>query len=159
MSSLRTQMYLAVLSGLTILFALIMPKVILGPFSATLGLHTPLFLSFIFGPFGGFLVGIISAFGFILTGLPLVIAARAAMHGFVGLFGGWLFASGKLSFFKILLVTAPLHALLESFIVLPFGFTLYEGLVLVGAGTLLHHGLDGIISLVIYRKLKNSDIL
>ena len=100
MSSIRIQIYLAVLSGLTILFALIMPKVILGPFSATLGLHTPLFLSFLFGPVGGLLVGLISAFGFVLTGLPLVIAARAAMHGFVGLLGGWLFSTGRCSFFS-----------------------------------------------------------
>lgn len=156
MTRTKTQMYIAMLSGLTILFALIMPRVYMGPFTATLGLHVPLFLSFIFGPIGAFWVGTISAIGFILTGLPLVIAARAAMHGGVGLLGGWLFTQRKWSFLSTLIATAPLHAGAEALIVLPFGFTFEQGLWLVGAGTLAHHGLDSTIALFIRRILTKS---
>ena len=156
MSRIQIQMYIAVLSGLTILFALIMPRVYIGPFTATLGLHVPLFLSFLFGPIGAFWVGTISAIGFILTGLPLVIAARAAMHGGVGLFGGWLLAHRKWSFLSSLIATAPLHAGAEALIVLPFGFTFEQGLWLVGAGTLAHHGLDSTIALFIKKVLNKS---
>lgn len=156
MSRLQTQIYIAMLAGLTVLFAIIMPRVYMGPFSATLGLHVPLFLSFSFGPLSALLVGLISTIGFILAGLPLVIAARAAMHGIVGLVGGWLIVRRHWKFIPALIAVAPLHAITEALIVLPFGFSLEQGLWLVGVGTLAHHALDGTIAVIIHRTLLRS---
>lgn len=158
MSRLQSQIYIAMLAGLTVLFAILMPRVYIGPFSATLGLHVPLFLSFLFGPLSALLVGLISTFGFILAGLPLVIAARAAMHGLVGLLGGWLIVRLQWGFIPALIAVAPLHAITEALIVLPFGFSLEQGLWLVGVGTLAHHALDGTIAVIVQRILSRAGI-
>lgn len=153
MPQLRLQLYTAILASLTIVFALFMPKIYMGPFTATLGLHVPLFLSFSLGPWHSFLVGIFSAIGFLLTGLPTVIAARAAMHGLVGLFGGWLVVKQKWSLFSTLLATSVLHASTEALIILPFGFEFQTGLILVGGGTFVHHTIDSILALMIFKIL------
>ena len=156
MPRLRLQLYAAILASLTIVFALFMPKIYLGPFTATLGLHVPLFLSFTLGPWYSFLVGLFSALGFLLAGLPIVIAARAAMHGFIGLLGGWLVVNRKWSFRSALGTTSLLHAGSEALIVLPFGFDFQTGLVLVGGGTLLHHIVDSFLALLIIKVISKQ---
>lgn len=158
MSRLQIKIYIAMLASLTVLFAIVMPRVYIPPFSATLGLHVPLFLSFLFGPLSALLVGLISAVGFILAGLPLVIAARSAMHGFVGFLGGWLIIRLRWKFIPALIAVAPLHAITEALIVLPFGISLKEGLWLVGAGTLVHHAIDGTIAVILQRILSRAGI-
>ena len=149
----RTLVMTGMLAGLSVLFALVMPRVWIGPFSATLGLHVPLFLSFALGPTSAGTVGLLSTIGFLLAGLPLVIVARAAMHGAVGLLGGWLFLRRSWSFPMTLIATAPLHGLLEAVVVIPFGFEWQTGLWLVGVGTLAHHGLDSLIALIVKKGL------
>ena len=57
-------------------------KVQLGPFSATLASHVPLFLAMLLGPGAAVMVGVGSTMGFLVS-TPLVVAARAFMHVFV----------------------------------------------------------------------------
>jgi len=147
-------------SGLLTALAIIIPltfgflKVNVPPFSATLASHVPLFVAMFLGPFSAVMVGIGSALGFLVSSTP-VVAARAFMHTFVGLAGAILIKKG-VSFNKVVLITAPIHATLEAIAVIPFGFTMYKVLVVVGVGTFLHHMVDGIIAFVLVKSLSKS---
>lgn len=130
-------------------------KVIIPPFSATLGSHVPMFIAMLLGPKVAIMTGVGSALGFFLNLGPLV-GARAFMHVFVGLAGSMLIQKG-IYFKKAALITAPLHGLLEMLVVMPFiGLDVYEVLIITGVGTVLHHLADAIISYVIVNILNKS---
>jgi niacin transporter len=61
-----------------------------------------------------------------------------------------------ISFKKIIVLTAPIHGILEAIAVIPFGFTMYKVLIVVGVGTLIHHMIDGAIALGILGALSRS---
>lgn len=148
--------YTGLLTGLAIMIPLYFGflKVIIPPFTATLASHVPMFLSMFLGPIAAATVGLGSAIGFFITATPEV-AARAFMHVFVGLVGAYMLKKG-ISFRMIVLMTAPLHGLLEAIAVIPFGFTVQKVLIVVGVGTMLHHLADGIISFVLVKSLSKT---
>jgi niacin transporter len=129
-------------------------KVQLGPFSATLASHVPLFIAMLLGPGAAVMVGLGSTIGFFVS-TPLVVAARAFMHVFVGYAGAVLLKNG-IGFKKVIAITAPIHGALEAIAVIPFGFTMYKVLVVVGVGTILHHLVDGAIALTLIKALSKS---
>ncbi|KAE9634971.1 MAG: rane protein [Defluviitaleaceae bacterium] len=130
-------------------------KVVIPPFTATLGSHVPMFIAMFFGPEVAIMVGIGSALGFFLN-LGVVVGARAFMHVFVGLAGAMLIKKG-MSFGKVSVITAPLHGLLEVLVVVPFiGFDVYKLLVVTGIGTVLHHFADAFISYLLVNVLQKS---
>lgn len=132
-------------------------KVIIPPFSATLGSHVPMFISMLLGPEVAIMVGLGSALGFFLNLGPL-IGARALMHVFVGLAGAKLVKKG-MSFKMISLITAPLHGILEVLVIMPFvSFDVYNLLVITGIGTVLHHCADAFISYVLVNILEKSSV-
>jgi len=147
-------------AALLIALAIIIPinfgflKIQIPPFTATLAAHVPMFLSMLLGPFVAITVGLGSALGFLITAGP-VIAARAFMHVFVGLIGAILIKR-KVSFTKVIFITAPIHGALEALAVIPFGFTVFKILVVIGVGSTLHHLVDGAIALVLVRALSKS---
>ena len=147
-------------SGLLTALAIVIPlafgflKVQIGPFSATLASHVPLFIAMFLGPFAAVLVGVGSALGFLISA-PAVIAARAFMHTFVGLVGAVLLKKG-VSFSKVIIITAPIHGILEAIAVIPFGFTMYKVLVVVGVGSFLHHLVDGAIAFSLVKALSKN---
>lgn len=124
------------------------------PFTATLTAHVPVFVAMLFGPEAAVMVGLGSALGFFLAATP-VVAARAFMHVIVGLVGAILIKKG-LSFNKALIITAPIHAFLEALVVIPFGYTMYSVLVIVGVGTLLHHTADAVISTILVKAIEKT---
>lgn len=130
-------------------------KVIIPPFSATLGAHVPMFIAMLLGPEVAIMVGLGSALGFFLNLGPL-IGARALMHVFVGLAGAKLIKKG-VSFGKVSAITAPLHGLLEVLVIIPFiDFNAYNLFIITGVGTMLHHGADAFISYVLINVLQKS---
>lgn len=147
-------------AGLLTALAIVIPltfgflKIQAGPFSATLAAHVPLFIAMLLGPFAAVMVGAGSALGFLISA-PAVVAARAFMHTFVGLAGALLIKKG-VSFSKVVLITAPIHAILEAIAVIPFGFTMYKVLVVVGVGSFLHHMVDGIIAFALVKALAKN---
>jgi niacin transporter len=156
----RDLVYGALLTALSLLIPLAFAsylKVYLPPFSATLASHVPVMLAMLISPAVAIMVGLGSAVGFLIM-LGPVIAARALVHVPVGIIGAYLVARNR-KFATALLVTAPVHALGEVLAVLPFGFTSYEAWVLVGVGTLLHHGADALISLAVAGSLKIAGVL
>lgn len=133
-------------------------KVWIPPFSATLGSHTPMFISMLLGPEAAIMVGLGSALGFFLN-LGPIIGARAAMHIIVGVIGAGLIRKG-MSFKKVAIITAPIHGLLEVLVVLPFvDFDAYNILLVTGVGTMLHHAVDALIAYVIINVLQKSETI
>lgn len=150
---MKTNIKKLTFSALLTALAIVIPVVFGGflrinipPFSATLAAHVPMFIAMLISPEVAIIVGIGSAFGFLITATP-VVAARALSHAAAGFVGAMLIRRG-VSFKKVIIFTAPVHAILEALIVIPFGFTAYSALVIVGVGTILHHCADGIIASV-----------
>ena len=144
-----------VLGALLTSLALIIPLafggvlgVTIPPFSATLASHVPVMLAMTVSPIVAFMVGAGSAFGFLMK-LGPVIGARAFMHTIFPVVGAILIRKGY-SLRTVLIITAPIHAITEALVVVPFGFSLYNAGVVVGIGTLLHHVADSIITLGVY---------
>jgi len=148
------------LAALLTALAIIIPfavffKVVIPPFTATLGSHIPMFISMFLGPEVAIMAGIGSALGFTLNLGPLV-GARAFMHVFVGLLGAKLIKKG-MSYGKVSAITAPLHGLLEVLVVMPFiDFDVYKLLVITGVGTILHHFADAFIAYVMVNVLQKA---
>ncbi len=148
------------ISALLTALAIVIPfivlfKVIIPPFSATLGSHVPMFISMLLGPKVAIMVGLGSALGFLLN-LGPIVGLRALMHVFVGMAGALLIKKGS-SFGKAVAITAPLHGFLEMLVVVPFlGFNIYNILIITGVGTMLHHFIDAIISYAIVGILGKS---
>ncbi|MEW8955475.1 ECF transporter S component [Clostridium sp.] len=131
-------------------------KIIIGPFTATLASHVPMFLSMYLSPASAAVVGLGSTLGFMYTGLPLVVVFRAASHIIVGFLGGVLVERG-VEYKKITLITAPVHGVLEGLAVIPFyGLDLYYILVVTTVGAILHHLADGAISGVLLKSLSKA---
>ena len=149
-----------IMAALLTSIAIIIPfavffKVVVPPFSATLGSHVPMFISMLLGPKVAAIVGLGSAFGFFLN-LGPAIGARASMHIFVGIIGAELIKKG-VPFGKVSVITAPLHGLFEALIIIPFtGFEAYNVLLLTGVGSILHHFADAFIAYLIINILQRS---
>ncbi|GAA0721881.1 membrane protein [Clostridium malenominatum] len=160
MNNIKKMTYTALLTALAVVIPLAFGflAIQLGPFSATLASHVPLFIAMLLSPIAAATVGIGSGIGFLIT-KGSYIAARAFMHTFVGIFGGWLIKKG-VSYRNMVILTAPLHGVLEALIVIPFGITLDKIIVTVGIGTVLHHFVDGLIAFsivqVLYKALNLS---
>lgn len=132
-------------------------KVVIPPFTATLGSHVPMFISMLLGPKVAIMVGLGSALGFFLNLGPLV-GARAFMHVFVGLLGAQLIKKG-MSFGKVSAVTAPIHGLLEVLVVMPFiGLDVHKLLIVTGVGTILHHCADAFIAYLVINVLQRTPV-
>ena len=153
MNNIKKMTYAALLTALAIVVPLAFGflSIQIGPFSATLASHVPMFIAILLGPGAAAMVGIGSGIGFLLT-KGSYIAARAFMHTFVGMFGGWLIKKG-VSYRNMVILTAPIHGILEALIVIPFGITMEKILVTVGLGTVLHHFVDGLIAFAIIQVL------
>ncbi|WP_125153822.1 ECF transporter S component [Clostridium rectalis] len=129
----------------------------IGPFSATLAAHVPLFISMFLGPEASAIVGVGSCVGFLMT-KGSYIAARAFMHTFVGAIGGYMLKNG-IKYKKVVFITAPIHGVLEALAVIPFGISLDKILITVGIGSLLHHTIDGFIALYVIKILLKTVFL
>lgn len=125
--------------------------VAMGPFTATLASHVPTFIAMLYGPLVAGIVGVGSALGFFLK-LGLVVGSRAAMHIPVGIIGA-LMLKKSFPYPATLVALGPIHAGLEALLVLFFGFSLKDAGILVGVGTLLHHAIDTVITLVLWKAL------
>ncbi|SKA90856.1 niacin transporter [Caloramator quimbayensis] len=128
------------------------------PFTATIMSHVPLFLAMLVSPLAAVMVGLVSAFGFLIK-LGPVVAARALMHAVAGYVGASAIKKGY-SFKAALAISMPFHALLEAVAVIPFyGLNLYKILVVVALGTAIHHAVDSVIAVFIAETLKKAKVV
>lgn len=166
MKDVRKLTYTALLTAWAIIIPFVFGfmSVTIGPFTATLTAHVPMFLSMFLGPGAAVMTGLGSALGFLLTKGP-IIGLRALMHAIVGLVGAILLRKG-VSFSKTALITAPIHGLLEALVVLGFvaagSQVKYAGslasflVITVGVGSILHHGVDAVISYVVAKSVSKA---
>jgi niacin transporter len=156
MKDVRKLTYTALLTAWVIIIPIYFKglQIIIPPFTATITAHVPIFIAMLLGPEAAVMVALGSALGFFLSA-PIYVAARALTHIIVALVGAIMIKKGK-SFTSALIVTAPIHAILEALVVIPFGFTMYKVLIVVGVGTLLHHTADAIISTVLVKSISKA---
>lgn len=150
-----------ILTALLIALSVVIPvsfgfmKVIIGPFTATIASHVPMFIAMLISPKVAAIVGIGSGIGFLVSGMPLYVVFRAFTHIIVGIVGS-VIVEKKGSLKKAILGTSVLHGVLEGLIVIPFGFSMYEVIIVTAVGTILHHFVDGGISLVLVSKVSQA---
>ena len=150
-----------VLTALLIAIAIVIPvscgflRVIIGPFTATIGSHIPMFIAMLISTKVAAIVGIGSGIGFLFAGMPIFVVFRALMHIPVGILGAWIVEKGG-SLKSAMIKTSLLHGVLEGLVVIPFGFKLYEVVIVTIVGTILHHFADSGISLVLCKKVAGA---
>lgn len=168
----------AVLCAVGIIIPIIMPlKIIIEPASFTFASHVPIFIAMFISPFTALSVAVITTFGFLFAGFPLVIVLRAATH-VIFAFGGAMFLRNRRQILdslpKVILfafVLSVIHGLCEVAVVTPFyissslkeafytqGFML-SVLGLVGAGTVVHSMVDFFLALLIWKPLRKMKSL
>lgn len=151
-----------VFAALLTAFAIIIPiqfgflKIIIPPFTATIASHVPMFLAMLISPMVAVIVGVGSGLGFLLSGMPMPVVVRALTHIIVGLIGARIVLKNK-GFKRAIIITGPIHGILEALVVIPFiGFDVYQLLIVTGVGTILHHYADGTISYLLAKAIAKS---
>ena len=151
-----------VYAGLLIALSIIIPvefgflKIVIPPFSATLAAHVPMMLSMLISPGVAVVVGIGSVIGFVISGMPAPVIARAATHIVVGYIGARIIMKNQ-SYIKAVAITAPIHGLLEMLVVIPFiGFNVYQLLIVTAIGAILHHCVDSVIAYAVVKAVAKS---
>lgn len=170
---IQTMVIAALLCATGIMIPMFMPKIILGPASFTLASHLPIFLAMFISPPVALSVAVITGFGFLVAGFPLVIVLRALSHvGFVLLGALWVKKQGSLLLSAKAtgmfgLVTGLVHAVCEVAVVTLFYFgnsmseaTYVQGylvsvILLVGVGTLIHSMVDFGLSVFVWKHLQS----
>lgn len=166
-NSVRHLTISALLIGLGIMIPMVMPKIVIGPASFTLASHVPLFIAMFFSPGIAVAVALGTTFGFLISGLPIIITLRALSHLVFAIAGaiylqkhpGIVMQNGKVSLFNLRfqtfnLVIGVLHAFVEMLVVMAFNFVgnvsassieggaFYFFFVLMGIGGLIHSMID-----------------
>ncbi len=157
--TMKELLYGALLTALALLIPLAFQgwlQVAIPPFSATLASHLPTMLAMTVSPWVAILVGLGSSFGFFVT-LGPIVAMRAFTHVIFGAIGAKLYQKG-FKLWHVLLLTLPIHALSEAVVVMFFGFSLYQSLVVIGIGTALHHVADSAITLSVFSALVKAGV-
>lgn len=165
--NIRSLTVAALLTAIALLIPMVMPfKLVLEPiFSATFAAHVPGILAMFIGPFAVVGTAVGSALGFFQMLGPWV-AARAFMHLFFGLCGYYL-VKKRYNVVLIALLSGLVHAASEMivglislpFITVPASGALFYILLTVGLGTFIHHCIDFIIVMVIYKPLEKAGIM
>lgn len=157
--TMKELLYGALLTALALLIPLAFQgwlQVAIPPFSATLASHLPSMLAMTISPWVAVLVGLGSSFGFFVT-LGPIVALRALTHALWGAIGAKLYQKG-FKLWQVLLIILPIHALSESIVVMFFGVTLDQALMVIGLGTALHHIADSAITLAVYGSLTRAGV-
>ncbi len=157
--TMRELLYGALLTALALLIPLAFQgwlQVAIPPFSATLASHLPTMLALTISPWTAALVGFGSSLGFLLT-LGPIVALRASTHILFGVVGAALYQNNR-QLWPALLITLPIHTLGEALVVLPFGFSFQQALLVIGLGTALHHLADSVITAAVYHSLTKAGV-
>ena len=156
----------ALLTAIGILIPMVMPKIVIGPASYTLASHVAIFIAMMLSPAIAAIVAVGTAAGFWISGLPLVIAFRAASHLIFAMIGSFylrkhpetLASPVKVHVFSFLI--AILHSLCEVVVVFFFGGipadAFFYTLISFGIGFVAHSLVDFEIALGIHKALSKQ---
>lgn len=144
-------------------------KIILEPASFTLASHVPIFIAMFISPYAAISVALITGFGFLFAGFPIVIVMRALSHLVFAAAGSYmlkkkvkLLSNAKGTVFFGLLMSL-IHAVCEVLVVTFFywggsinsskGY-LITVIGLVGLGTIIHSMVDYSLALLVWNPLQ-----
>ena len=163
-----------ILCAIGLVVPMVMPKVILGPMSFTLGSHVAIFLAMFISPKVAAAVVLGTTVGFFMT-TPLIIALRAASHIIFALVGAIIIKRHSdilekpLANLSLNAGLALIHGLSEVLVVSPFFYSGYmftpaqlnggfimSVVVLVGLGTVVHSFVDCSISVLLWKCVKST---
>lgn len=163
-NKIRQMVYAGLLTALAIMIPIQFGflRIFIPPaFSVTIAAHVPLMLSMLISPFVAVVVGIGSTIGFLISGMPAPVVARAATHIIVGYIGAKIIIRNK-SYITAIIITAPIHGLLEMLVVIPIlGIQFNRVLLITAVVYILHHCVDSLIAYSIIKavaKARNRDI-
>lgn len=163
----------ALLIALGILISMVMPKIVIGPASYTLGSHVPAMIAMFFSPLMAICVALGTAIGFFLT-LPPIIGLRALSHLVFVTVGAFYLQKNpqliqhplKLQVFTFVL--AVIHASFEVVVVFVFAYfgnvanTTFDRHYLIflfgmiGLGGLIHSMIDFYIAYIVARAIQKQ---
>lgn len=167
---LITMVIAALLCAIGIIVPIISPiKIRLDPMSFTLGSHIAVFIAMFVSPVVAVCVELGTTLGFVLAGFPPVIVLRALVQIFFVVIGAyWLKKHpdtlnhwGSMGLF--VLVTGLIHGVAEALISswFYFGGSINQDkgffvtiVLLVGVGTVAHHIVDFVLSLLIWKPVE-----
>lgn len=167
----QTMAISALLCALGIMIPMIAPKIVIGPASFTLASHVPVFIAMFISPIVAGIVALVTSFGFLIAGFPLVIVLRAFSHVIFVLIGAFILKHNNqllLSATKGVLygfILSFIHGFCEVVVVTWFYFgtqntAMYENsyfisvILLVGIGTLIHSMVDFGIAILVWKPLQ-----
>ncbi len=155
----------AMLTALSMLITFSPVKLVIPPFTATLGSHVPTMIALFINPFVTLLTVIGSCIGFaIVTANPIVVL-RAASHIVFALVGAYMIKNKRINIFFVIVVTGLIHATGEMLIVyfLTPIFAPDAAVMTVTYiaffGTLIQHGIDAAITAPILSVLKQAKLI
>jgi niacin transporter len=167
-NKIKTMTIAALLSAIGFIIPAYSPfKVLIEPASFTLGSHIAIMIAMFISPLVGVTVALITSFGFLMSGLPLIVVLRALTHVvFVTLGALILKKNGNVllslkSMIPFALLISAVHAACEVIVASVFYFNgtatksyLVAVIGLVGVGTLIHSLVDFSISVAIWKPLQ-----
>lgn len=165
---IRTMTIAAFLSAIGIIIPLYSPiRISIEPASFTFASHVPIFIAMFISPAVAIFTSIVTAFGFFLTFTP-VVGFRALSHIiFAGIGANILKRNNNVllnlkTSIPFVLLISVIHAICEVIVSTIFYFSgqtsvnyVYNILILVGIGTLIHSTVDFILACVIWYPIQN----
>jgi len=162
----------ALLCAIGILIPMIAPKIVIEPASFTLASHVPIFIAMFISPLVAISVAIITGFGFLIAGFPIVIVLRALSHVVFVAIGAYVLKRNTLllterkSKYIFGFIISIIHAVCEVIVVTLFywgnsmtsayyekGF-LVSVVLLVGVGTIIHSMIDYRLALLVWKPVQ-----
>lgn len=154
------------LAAIGIIIPLIMPRIVIGHASYTLGSHIPLFIAIFIGPDVATFVGIAIGTGFFLSTTP-IIAARAFSHVIWAVPAAFFFRRHHDTLIKpknsliFNFIIGVIHAIIECLVVVMFFMVspdemplLLMGIIIpIGLGGLAHSMIDYFFAGMVYKQL------
>jgi niacin transporter len=154
----------SLMTALSIMIPLFMPRLEIPPFSATFASHVPIIITMFISPVAALFTAIGSCVGFTISlGNPF-ITARAFTHIVFAVFGAYLIKK-RYNLVLILLLTMIVHSFFEAFVAVPIIRFVFPALPvktttnIVLYGTMIHHCIDFIIAIIILIPLSKAKFI
>jgi len=169
----QTMIISALLCAIGIIIPMFFPKIMIPPASYTLASHVPIFIAMFISPAVAVSVALITGFGFLFAGFPIVIVLRALTHLIFAFIGSQIIKKNGNILQSMMgsvffgLFTAVLHAIGEVVVVTMFymgsnmsGAYYQQGywnsvIALVGLGTIIHSMVDFGIAVFVWKHVQN----
>ena len=169
-SRLKNMVIAALLTAITVIIPMVFTvfplRITVPPYTATLASHVPIALGMMISPAVAAVVALASGVAFFFTAGP-VVGARALTHVVYALLGAYMLKK-RYNIYFIMIITGIVHGLCEGVVVgvaLTAGWTTASAefteaamMILTSVGAFLHHCVDFIIAMGIYKVLKPAKV-